>query len=271
MPSAGGFTGEIYLRARGIYSLGTIRVNRISNCKLPCDNIVKDKPRGFSAEFVGIAYGVEISNVLWKDNKSVRFASTYVGIEPFARANPNLQAKKATRYDRKGKKYIEVDCPQIIDEYNSHMGGVDKMDGLMGRYHIRAKTRDAMTRLFYHFIDMAATNSFILYQRIHNERLNDSNNVSVEEEKLLQLPEFREEIASGLVAYTQKRASGRKPTSCPSTSLTSTSKPGAISIGLKAKHPVDDVRFDEIDHFPIWLSKDGGKRKCKLCKTSQTQ
>lgn len=35
----------IYLRARGIYSLGTVRVNRIPNCKLPTENEIK--PKGF--------------------------------------------------------------------------------------------------------------------------------------------------------------------------------------------------------------------------------
>ncbi|KAH8325447.1 hypothetical protein KR074_003062, partial [Drosophila pseudoananassae] len=79
---------------------------------------------------------------------------------------------------------IEVDCPQIIREYNAHMGGVDLMDGLMGRYHIRAKTQDAMTGIFYHLVDMAATNAYVLYRRIKKE--NKST------DKLLELPEFRE-------------------------------------------------------------------------------
>lgn len=133
----------VYLRARGIYSLGTVRTNRITNCKLPTDNQIKTEARGFSTEFVGHCYGVDIANVLWKDNKSVRLLSTYVGIAPFARANPSEHRTKASRYDRKAKQRIEVDCPQIIREYNSHMGGVDLMDGLMGRYHIRIKSHDS--------------------------------------------------------------------------------------------------------------------------------
>lgn len=72
------------------------------------DRTINKKPRGYSTEFSGTSYGIEISNVLWKDNKS-------------------------PRYDRKSKRQIKVDCPQIIREYNSHMGGVDLMDSLMGR------------------------------------------------------------------------------------------------------------------------------------------
>lgn len=156
------------------------------------------------------------------------------------------------------------------------------MDGLMGRYHVRAKTRDAITRLFYHFIDMAATNAYILYRRINVERLMDSDDVSAENVKRLELPDFREEIAAGLVTYTQKRSVGR-PTSSqsqssrrssssrPSTPQADDQQPGSSKPGQKAKHPVDDVRFDNMGHWPIWLSKEGGKKWCKLCKKSQTQ
>jgi hypothetical protein len=61
----------VYLRARGIYSLGSVRANRISNCKLPTEKSeeLKKAPRGYSTEFVGSAYGVDIATVLWKDTK----------------------------------------------------------------------------------------------------------------------------------------------------------------------------------------------------------
>ena len=98
----------VYLRARGIYSLGTVRSNRITNCKLPTNNEIKNEARGFSTEFVGRAYGVDIRKVLWKDNKSVRLVSTYVGVAPFARANPSEHPAKASRYDRKAKQRVEA-------------------------------------------------------------------------------------------------------------------------------------------------------------------
>lgn len=134
----------------------------------------------------------------------MRLVSTYVGVQPFARAIQNEQTAKAARCDRKKKRLIEIDCPEIIREYNAHMGGVDLMDGLMGRYHIRAKTRNVMMRLFYHFIDMATTNAYILYRRERIEKCNNSSK-SGEDEKVYQLPEFREEIAAGLVTMSDKR------------------------------------------------------------------
>lgn len=262
----------VYLRARGIYSLGTVRVNRIPNCKLPIDAAIKQEERGHAVEFIGTAYGVDVSTVLWKDNKSVRLASTYVGIKPFNRLNPDRQQAKATRYDRKKKLFIEVDCPQIIREYNSHMGGVDLMDGLMGRYHIRAKTRNAMVRLFYHFIDMAAVNAYILYRRSYAEKRNDSS-CSLIGTKLLQLPQFREQIAAGLVSRVQKRGAGRpppRPSAPTSPALSSTPPPCDLKPGEKAKHLVADLRFDGLHHNPLMLSNKE-KRDCKQCKKSKTQ
>lgn len=106
----------VYLRSRGIFSLGTVRANRLPNCKLPTDADLKDNERGYSSECIANAQGVTISVVLWKDNKIVRLASTYVGIRPFETVNDDEQQRKAARYDKKEKAYIEINCPQIIRE-----------------------------------------------------------------------------------------------------------------------------------------------------------
>lgn len=254
----------VYLRARGIYALGTMRSNRIPNCMLPLDKSVANEQRGFSIEYTGMAYGVDMITVLWKDNKCVRLASTYVGIERFQRANPDKQVAKAPRFDRKQKKYVEVDCPQIIREYNSHMGGVDLMDGLIGRYHVRVKSCNPMTRLFYHLIDLAATNSYILYRRIHAENGMNTSASSAEGDDLFQLPRFREEIAAGLVALVEKRPVGRPSTSTPAPPPTQTGI--TTGTGIRAKHPVGDLRYDGHDHFPSWLNKSGGKKSVSTAK-----
>lgn len=301
----------VYLRARGIYCLGTIRSNRIPNCKFPSDAVVNKKERGYSVEYVGKAYGIDINTVLWKDNKSVRLASTYVGIESFATANPDQQRAKAARFDRKEKKFIEVDCPQIVREYNLHMGGVDLMDGLMGRYHIRAKTRDAMMKLFHHLLDLSATNAYILYRRTNAENVSNRKSIArvlylvqqnmilfmlqaafkaaehakkvleaskeaeeqnkppevfsspEHEDALLQLPQFREEIAAMLVAYAEKRPVGRP-------SKSEVTKPKKTNVS-KTVHPIDDNRYDGIGHMPLWKDRTTGKKSCKHCKKSETQ
>lgn len=242
----------VYLRAKGIYNLGTARINRVPNCKIPNDITNRKQPRVFSTEYVGSSYNIDITNVLWKDNKTISLLSTYVGVKPFLKLNANEGIEKIARYDRKSKRHIEVDCPQIIREYNAHMGGVDLMDGLMGRYHIRAKTRDAMTRIFYHLVDMAASNAYVLYRRIKKENMST--------DKLLELPEFRESIAADLVTYQSKHKCGpfrdydrkfsslsSQRTAQPGWTMQSPSTPKSskpsLTVGEKSKHPISDIRF----------------------------
>jgi len=139
---------------------------------------VKKAPRGYSTEFVGSSYGVDITTVLWKDTKNVRLCSTYVGTKPFKRTTSTSQPSKIPRYNRKERAYNEIDCPQIIREYNAHMGGVDLMDSYMGRNGLKIKTQDMATRIFYHLLDMAITNAFVL-----SRRRNAEYNQTVDSEK----------------------------------------------------------------------------------------
>lgn len=133
-----------YLARQGIYSLGTIRRNRLPNCKLPSECSLKKAPRGTSHKYVTTVDGVDISSLIWKDNKYVTLLSSFAGKNPVS---------SIKRFDRKQKKYIEVECPYVITEYNRHMGGVDLLDSLMGRYKISLKSRKWYMRLFYHLTD----------------------------------------------------------------------------------------------------------------------
>lgn len=244
----------VYLYSRGIYSLGTLRVNRIGNCKLPTDKEVANKPRGYSTEFVGSSYGVDLSTTLWKDNKCVRLASTYVGVLPFKTDDMTHGTSKAVRFDRASKQRIEVNCPTIIHEYNAHMGGVDLMDGLLGRYHIRMKTTKWTSRFFYHLMDLAMINGYLLHKRLNRNP----------KESYIKLPIFRKQVAAILCEY---EASDSKKKSVGRPRSTGTSE----SSKRKTYLPLADVRFDGYGHFPEWLDR-FGKRQCKLpgCK-SETQ
>ena len=56
------------------------------------------------------------------------------------------------RFDKKEKKLekVEVPCPNLVLEYNKHMGGVDLLDNILGRYKISMRTRKWYCRIFYH-------------------------------------------------------------------------------------------------------------------------
>lgn len=94
----------------------------------------------------------------------MRLCSTYVGSQTFEKANAVTQSLKTARYNKTNKEYIGVDYPQIIRECNSYIGGVDLINSNVGRNGLSIKTVDTMTRIFYHLLDKAVTNAFILYR-----------------------------------------------------------------------------------------------------------
>lgn len=57
-------------------------------------------------------------------NKSVHLLSTHEGVLP-----PPVET--VNRWSVAEKKYVDVDCPQIVKYYNSSMGGVDILDMLV--------------------------------------------------------------------------------------------------------------------------------------------
>lgn len=242
----------VYMRSRGIFSVGTIRGKRIPNTQLSQDDKLKNKTRGYTEEFVGKAHDCYISSVLWNDTKPVRLISTYAGVKPYSDDDNDQRRKpkQLQRWDKATKNYISVDCPLIISEYNKHMGGVDLMDGLIGRYHIEMKTNKWTNRIFHHLIDVAMVNAYLLFRRV---RIDDKVN----------LPKFRSDVAEALCFFAGGaiRRVGR-PASTP--------KPLATK-ATKTNIPLDDVRFDGFNHMCKFLDR-SGKKMCKNpgCK-SETQ
>jgi len=58
----------------------------------------------------------EVFATCWRDNKVVTLLSTFVEIDPMS---------KVKRFSKTDNKSIEIDCPNIVNVYNKHMGGVD--------------------------------------------------------------------------------------------------------------------------------------------------
>lgn len=64
---------------------------------------------------------------------------------------------------KEGVTQIQILCPVIIREYNRYMGGVDKSDQYMAYHNVLRRTVRFRKTPFYHLIDIALVNSFILY------------------------------------------------------------------------------------------------------------
>lgn len=231
----------VYLAQKGIHSLGTVRRVRIPNCKLPLEHELKKTVRGTSFECVTNIEGVDVSAVVWKDNKCVTLLSSFVGKEPVS---------NVTRYDRKQKCTTNIECPSVIVKYNKHMGGVDLLDSLIGRYKIKIRTKKWYMRLFYHLVDVAVINGWILYKRVQR-----AHGV-----KAMRLADFRAEIAYCLchVKNADNAPKKGRPARSSVEALIQLKKQKSATTSYI---PPQDVRTDSVGHWPI---HDNKRQRCKL-------
>lgn len=144
-----------YLRNEwGILSLGTIRKDRLRNCCVSTDKVMKKKGRG--------AYEVVCDNdkklavTKWVDNQCIHIASSFCAENPVTTIE---------RYDKREKKRVSVPCPNVIKVYNTHMGGVDIADMLTALYRIHMKTRRWYMSIFAQLLDITLNNNWLLHRR----------------------------------------------------------------------------------------------------------
>ena len=61
-----------------------------------------------------------------------------------------------------GKK--EIDIPKAVSDYNKYMRGVDIFDQNCSYYIPRLRSRKWYIRVFFHLLEIAINNSFVLYE-----------------------------------------------------------------------------------------------------------
>lgn len=230
----------VELSKRGIQTVGTMRRNRLRNKKLPKDKEIMSLARGSSLEMVTKIDDVEIASVTWRDTKVVSLISNFVGTNPM---------QSVERFDKKLKKKIVVDCPSIVKEYNSNMGGVDLLDSMIGRGKIKIRSKKWYMRIYYHLLDVTITNSWILYKKVSFHR-------GTEKKRMMTLADFRLKLSVTLCKLNHvSRNVGRPPTEV------------SRKIDLKRKHPSccpippKEARLDKVDHWPQWFQK---RLQCKM-------
>ena len=98
----------------------------------------------------------------WIDSKPVTILTTIHS------ANEQVSAKRRTK---RGGVYREVNIPQplAIHEYNNFMNGVDRSDQMLACHNISRKCYHWWKTLFFHLIDIAVVNSFILFERYREQ------------------------------------------------------------------------------------------------------
>ncbi|KAG8234292.1 hypothetical protein J437_LFUL015017 [Ladona fulva] len=112
-----GFALMKHLQDVGVRATGTAQFNRMNKCPIATDKEMKKKNKG--AYDYRFDMKNEILAVTWNDKSCVRLLSNHEPIEPVSQLK---------RWSRTEKKDVLVPQPRLITEYNTHMGGVDKMD-----------------------------------------------------------------------------------------------------------------------------------------------
>lgn len=223
----------------GLRSLGTIRKNRLMGCVLEDDRALLRRGRG-SYDY-RVANEDQLAIVKWVDNKTVTLVSSCVAVNPMG---------EVKRYSKEQKRQISVSCPRIVTEYNTHMGGVDLADMMIALYRTPTKSHRWYLSIFWQLIDIALNNAWLLHRR----------DVAALEEKKVKPKVFRMDVAKALI-YPVRETRGR-----PSKGNEDNVPPTKVIKQPKVPRPVEDMRYDMIDHFPVLMEKG----RCRLCPNGQT-
>ncbi|CAK1594386.1 unnamed protein product [Parnassius mnemosyne] len=219
----------------GIFSLGTIKSNRLRGCqnKLLADKVLAKKGRGASSQIV--CNDTKLAVVRWYDNKPVTLASSFVDSHPMG---------KIQRYSKDTESRVEVNCPQIVKQYNAHMGGVDLADMLIALYRSNFKTKRWYMTMFSQSLDICVNNAWLLHRRDH-----------ADPKDRLPLKKFRIQIVSELLHKNRTRVTVSQENDPPKKIITPA-----------APRPTDAVRYDNNGHLPMFVSYG----RCKYCKNGYT-
>lgn len=183
------YTGVQLLRdllAKGFGACGTVRTNRkgFPECLKDSKKWEKRSHRGDMRWH----RDRDILTVQWRDNKTVTVMSTIHSGSKFS------EASRRCKENGQFKQYT-VKQPYVIKDYNKYMSGVDRSDQMIGRYNMLRKTNKWWKTLFFHLIDIARVNSFILFQ---NFREQNQDIPELKRKKRYSQLEFTEELIRGL-------------------------------------------------------------------------
>ena len=233
----------LQLKSLGFQVTATIRADRLKGCPLPAEKDLKKKGRGTHACKTDANSGLTVTR--WYDNKCVQLASTH--------CDPDAVGI-VKRWSRSEKKYVDISCPTVVQEYNCNMGGVGLSDMLIALYRTNIKIKRWYLKVFFHCVNIAKVNAWLSYRR-HCQQQNTPKR------RQLSLLKFTVSIATAMIHRKSPVNSVGRPCKRKSTDIGKTKAPSNPS-------PIADIRYDQTSHWPEYKPT---KQKCRLCKTGQSR
>lgn len=215
------------LSKKGIHGTGTLMLNRFNTKKNNKYDFKKDTAmkRGEYEEIVSA--DEKICVLKWKDNKGVLMTSTAFG------ANPVCSVQ---RWEKKTRQYINVNCPAIVKNYNSYMGGVDTCDQMMETYRTWLKSRKWTLKVILHMFDLSIVNSWMEYRK-------DCKANKMKAKDIMDLLAFRLSVGEYLLAGTPRAAGENREPEFANMASTSRYQPKSL--------PSIDKQNDGYNHWPM--------------------
>ncbi|CAF2639498.1 unnamed protein product [Rotaria sp. Silwood2] len=219
----------------------TLRSNRTEKCPISTEQEFSKKQRGYYESF--ITKDKTCIVVGWKDSKRVLLGSNHVGIEP---------KTKLKRWDKEKRCRVDLVAPQIINNYNKFMGGVDSMDMLIAFHPIPFKSKRWYSRIIWRILDVMIINSWI----IRNSRLCGDDSYSSASHGKFRLFHFKSEIAKFLLTKPNLQI---LPTTTVSSSIDvyqsdEENEPPTKKLREARSSVTDVARYDNSNHWPLFVS-----------------
>ena len=102
----------------------------------------------------------------WKDNKVVSMLTTM-----HKNISQRIFCSQRAKVNGNFRK-LEVSQPEVVRDYNKYMGGVDRSDQMIGKYKVLRRSSKFWKTIFYHMIDIAKVNSFIMFPDFRTRQQN---------------------------------------------------------------------------------------------------
>jgi len=238
------------LKNDGFWAVATIRNDQLKGAQnhlqsekelkksLQSEKELKKSGRGSFDYVVEANSGTTV--VRWFDNGLVQMLSNYVG---------NDLSLPAHRWSKKEGRFINIDRPAMVVEYNSYMGGVDLCDMLISAYRIRHRSTKYYMHIVFYCIGVAVVNGWLLYRRHMGQK-------DVPAKRHLSLLKFQDSIAVSLTKAGKVCGEASRPRRRPSASPTSANAvPSKKRKAASVPNPTQDVQFDQVGHFPEFQEK----------------